>query len=66
MNWGVPTMAQQRKNPPAMQETQDMRDGGNGNPLQCSCLKNPTVRRAWWATVQKVAKSQTQLSDYEQ
>ena len=20
--------------------------GGNGNPLQCSCLGNPTVRRA--------------------
>ena len=21
----------------------------NGNPLQCSCLKNPMDRRAWWA-----------------
>ena len=32
---------------------------GNGNPLQCSCLENPMDRRAWWATVYGVAKSQT-------
>ena len=24
---------------------------GNGNPLQYSCLGNPTDRGAWWATV---------------
>ena len=36
--------------------------GGNGNPLQYSCLKNPIDRGAWWATVQKVEMSQTQLS----
>ena len=24
--------------------------GGNGNPLQYSCLENPMDRRAWWAT----------------
>ena len=24
---------------------------GHGNPLQCSCLENPTDRGAWWATV---------------
>ena len=35
--------------------------GGHGNPLQCSCLKNPMNRGAWWATVYGVAKSQTQL-----
>ena len=29
---------------------------GNGNPLQCSCLKNPTDRGAWRATVHEVAK----------
>ena len=27
--------------------------GGNGNPLQCSCLENPTDRGAWWTTVQR-------------
>ena len=25
--------------------------GGNGNPLQCSCLGNPLDRGVWWATV---------------
>ena len=34
---------------------------GNGNPLQYSCLENPTDRRAWQAIVCGVAKSQTQL-----
>jgi len=34
---------------------------GNGNPLQYSCLENPTDRGAWLATVHGVAKSQTQL-----
>ena len=38
--------------------------GGNGNPLQYSCLKNPTMDRgAWQAIVHRVAKSQTQLRD---
>ena len=32
---------------------------GNGNPLQNSGLKNPMDRRAWWATVHGVTKSQT-------
>ena len=36
--------------------------GGNGNPLQYPCLEKPTDRGAWWATVHKVAKSQTWLS----
>ena len=33
-----------------------------GHPLQYSCLENPMDRRAWWATVHGVAKSQTLLS----
>ena len=37
--------------------------GGNGNPLQSSCLENPMDRGALWGTVHKVAKSQTQLSN---
>ena len=40
------------------------RSPGNGNPLQYSCLDNPTDRGAWWATVQRVAKSQTLLRDW--
>ena len=58
------------KNPPA--NAGDIRDGvmagsgrsprgGHGNPLQYSCLENPTDRGAWWPTVNRVAKSQTQL-----
>ena len=36
--------------------------GGNGTPLQYSCLENPMDRGAWWATVHGVIKSQTRLS----
>ena len=25
--------------------------GGEGNPLQCSCLENPMDRGAWWNTI---------------
>ena len=57
------------KNPPAI--AGDVRDlslipgmgssleGGHGNPLQYSCLKNPMDRGAWWATVHRVAESHT-------
>ena len=37
---------------------------GNGNPLQYSCLENPMDGGAWCATVHRVAKSWTQLSDF--
>ena len=37
---------------------------GNGNPLQYSCLENPTDRRVWRATVHGVTKSRTRLSDF--
>ena len=32
---------------------------GHDNQLQYSCLENPMDRGAWWATVHRVAKSQT-------
>ena len=38
--------------------------GGNGNPLQYSCLENLMDGGAWQATVHGVAKSWTQLSDF--
>ena len=59
------------KNPPA--NAGDVRDmgsipgpgrppgEGNGNPLQHSCLENPTDRGAWRATVHEAPKSQTRL-----
>ena len=62
-------MAQEVKNPPARQgATRNTGSipgsgrppgGGNGNPLQCSCLKNPMGRGAWWATVHGVTESET-------
>ena len=62
-------LAQSVKNLPAMQEMQAdptsipglgrSPGGGQGSPLQYSCLENPTDRGAWWATVHGVAKSQS-------
>ena len=59
-----------KKRLPAMWETcigslnwEDPLGGGNGNPLQYSCLENRKVRGAWWATVHGDAKSQTWLSN---
>ena len=56
-------MAQQVKNLPAMQESQERQvqslgredplEEENGNPLQYSCLKNPMDRGAWQAAVQR-------------
>ena len=37
--------------------------GGNGKPLQYSCLENPMDRGTWKATVHGVAKCWTRLSD---
>ena len=58
------------KNPPAKTGDAGSTPGlggspgeGNGNPLQYSCLGNPKDRGAWWATVHRVTKSQTRLSD---
>ena len=54
------------KNPPA--NVGDTEDAGlipglgrslgerNGNPLQYSCLGNPTDRGAWWAMIHGVTK----------
>ena len=62
------------KNPPA--NTRDVRDvhsisgwgrspgGGHGNPFQCSRPDTPMDRGAWRATVHRVAKSRTRLSDW--
>ena len=36
--------------------------GGNGYPLQYSCLENPMDRETWWAIVHEPTKSRTWLS----
>ena len=38
--------------------------GGNGSPLQYSCLENPMDGGAWKAAVHGVAEGQTRLSDF--
>ena len=63
---GTSPMAQQIKNPPAhVGDARDMSSipgwgrslgGGNGTPLQYSCLENLTDRKAWRATVNGVAR----------
>ena len=40
--------------------------GGNGNPLQYSCLENSMDRGAWRATVHGVTRSQIRLSTHAQ
>ena len=35
--------------------------GGNGNPLQYSCLGNPMDRRAWQVTVYGVTKESDRI-----
>ena len=69
-------VAQVVKNPPA--SAGDARDRGsipgwgrspgvgNGSQIQYSCLENPTDRGAWRATVHKVKKSWTRLSNQAQ
>ena len=38
--------------------------GGNGTPLQCSCLEDPMDGGALWAAVHGVARSWTWLRDF--
>ena len=69
--WGFSGGTQMIRNPPANAgDAGDMGSvpglgrspgGGNGHPLQHSCLENPMDRGVWWATVQRVAKSWTQI-----
>ena len=67
-NWGASQVVLVVKNSPV--STGDVKDsglipglgrsgGGHGNPLQYSCLENPTDRGAWRATVSGVTESDT-------
>ena len=46
---------------PSLGQEDAMEEGWQ--PLQYSCLESPMDRGAWWATVHRVAQSQTQLND---
>ena len=61
------------KNPPAKAEDVGLipklgrsPGEGNGNPLQYSCLGNPTDRGAWRATVHEVARARHNLATQQQ
>ena len=63
-------VAQMVKNPPCHAGDLGLIPGsgrppgeGNGYPLQYSCLENSMDKGAWWTTIHRVAKSQTQLID---
>ena len=69
-HWGFPGGAAVKNLPANAEDTRDVGSipgsecspgGGNGNPLQYSCLENFMDKGAWQATVHGVAKSQTQL-----
>ena len=49
------------KDPGSIPESERSHGEGNGNPLQYSCLENPTNRGTWQATVHRIAKSGTIL-----
>jgi len=54
-----PANAGDIKGPDSFPESGRPPKEGHNNPLQYSCLENPMDRKAWWATVHRVTKSQT-------
>ena len=62
-------VAQSVKKPASMQEIQDRPlgqedcGGRHGNPLQYSCLMNPTDRGVWWATAHRLTRVGQDWSD---
>ena len=68
MDWGFPSGAVVKNLPDYAGDARDAGSisglgrspgRGRGNPLEYSCLENLTDRGSWWATVHRVAKSQT-------
>ena len=71
--WGFPGVSVVKNLPASARDAGDLssipgsgRSPGkeNGNLLQYFCLKSPTDRGAWWATVHGVAKSGTRLTEH--
>ena len=51
--------------PPAVQQKRGRSPaGGNGNPLQYSCLENPRDRGAWWATCGGKESDTTEVAEH--
>ena len=61
----LPTNAGDPEDPGSIPGSGRSPGGGHGNPLQYSCLENPTARgAAWQATVLGAAKNWTLLSTH--
>ena len=58
----LPARARNVRDPGSVPESGRSPGGGNGNPLQYSCLKNPMDKGACQAAIHGAAKSQTRLS----
>ena len=54
-----PSKARELRNAGSIPGWERSPGGGDGNPLQYSCLENPVDRGTSWAMVHKVAKSWT-------
>ena len=54
-----PSKARELRNAGSIPAWERSPGGGDGNPLQYSCLENPVDRGTSWAMVHKVAKSWT-------
>ena len=59
-----PASAGDLRNAGSIPESEKYLGEGNGNPLQYSCVENPMDGGAWRATVHRVTKSRTRLSDF--
>ena len=59
----LPANARDTGSVPESERSPGHRNALHSNPLQYSCLENPTGRGDWWATVHGVAKNLTRLSD---
>ena len=46
----VPAIAGDEGDTSSIPESGGSPGGGNGNPLQYSCLENPMDKGTWWAT----------------
>ena len=53
----IPANAADARDPGSIPGSGRSPGGGNGNPLQYSCLENPMDGGAWWATVHGVTES---------
>ena len=55
----LPASAEEVRDVGSIPESGSSPGGGQSNPLQYSCLENPTDREAWPATVQSRKESDT-------